>query len=134
MKKPNPEYAKANKEWLEAKAAEDGVKTLERGVLYKELQAGLGTGNQPGALSVVVCHYLGRTMDGKCFDTSLGGCPLAIRMRDLIEGWQIALKEMHVGDKWEIYLPAELGYGNISQPGIPAASALMFEIELISVQ
>ncbi len=134
MKRPNPEYVKANSEWLKAKATEPGVKSLERGVLYKELQTGPESGKQPNSLSVVVCHYLGRTMDGKCFDTSLGGCPLAIRMRDLIEGWQIALQKMHVGDKWEVYMPAELGYGNILQPGIPAASALMFEIELISVQ
>ena len=84
--------------------------------------------------NVVVCHYLGRTIDGKCFDTSLGGCPLAIRMRELIEGWIIALKQMHVGDKWEIYIPTELGYGKISQPGIPGGSTLIFEVELIGVQ
>ena len=84
--------------------------------------------------NVVICHYLGRTIDGKCFDTSLGGCPLAIRMRELIEGWVIALKQMRIGDKWEIYIPSELGYGKISQSGIPAGSTLIFEVELIGIQ
>ena len=103
-------------------------------MLYKVLQSGPESGKQPGMTNVVICHYLGRTIDGKCFDTSLGGCPLAIRMRELIEGWVIALKQMRIGDKWEIYIPSELGYGKISQPGIPAGSTLIFEVELIGIQ
>ena len=46
----------------------------------------------------------------------------------------IALQQMRVGDKWEIYIPSELGYGSFSQPGIPANSTLIFEIELLGVQ
>ena len=134
MKQNKQEYFKKNAEWLEAKSKEDGVNALEKGVLYKVLQSGPESGRQPGMTNVVICHYLGRTIDGKCFDTSLGGCPLAIRMRELIEGWVIALKQMRIGDKWEIYIPSELGYGKISQPGIPAGSTLIFEVELIGIQ
>ncbi len=128
------EYARSNKEWLAGKAKEDGVTQLAKGVCYKVLQSGSEGGKQPTPSSVVSCHYLGRTIDGKCFDTSLGGYPLAIRLRDLIEGWVIALQQMRVGDKWEIYIPSELGYGSLSQPGIPANSTLIFEIELLGVQ
>lgn len=128
------EYARANKEWLAEKAKEEGVIQLPKGVCYKVLQSGSESGKQPTPSSVVSCHYLGRTIDGKCFDTSLGGYPLAIRLRDLIEGWVIALQQMRVGDKWEIYIPSELGYGSFSQPGIPANSTLIFEIELLGVQ
>lgn len=128
------EYARSNKEWLAGKAKEDGVTRLAKGVCYKVLQSGPEGGKQPTPSSVVSCHYLGRTIDGKCFDTSLGGYPLAIRLRDLIEGWVIALQQMRVGDKWEIYIPSELGYGSFSQPGIPANSTLIFEIELLGVQ
>lgn len=128
------EYARSNKEWLAAKAKEDGVTQLAKGVCYKVLQSGPEGGKQPTPNSVVSCHYLGRTIDGKCFDTSHGGYPLAIRLRDLIEGWIIALQQMRVGDKWEIYIPSELGYGSFSQPGIPANSTLIFEIELLGVQ
>ena len=128
------EYARSNKEWLAGKAKEDGVTQLAKGGCYKVLQSGLEGGKQPTPNSVVSCHYLGRTIDGKCFDTSLGGYPLAIRLRDLIEGWVIALQQMRVGDKWEIYIPSELGYGSFSQPGIPANSTLIFEIELLGVQ
>lgn len=128
------EYARANKEWLAEKGKEEGVTRLTKGVCYKVLQSGPEGGKQPTPNSVVSCHYLGRTIDGKCFDTSLGGYPLAIRLRDLIEGWVIALQQMRVGDKWEIYIPSELGYGSFSQPGIPANSTLIFEIELLGVQ
>lgn len=128
------EYARANKEWLAEKGKEEGVTRLAKGVCYKVLQSGSEGGKQPTPSSVVSCHYLGRTIDGKCFDTSLGGYPLAIRLQDLIEGWVIALQQMRVGDKWEIYIPSELGYGSFSQPGIPANSTLIFEIELLGVQ
>ena len=128
------EYARANKEWLAEKGKEEGVTRLAKGVCYKVLQSGSEGGKQPTPSSVVSCHYLGRTIDGKCFDTSLGGYPLAFRLRDLIEGWVIALQQMRVGDKWEIYIPSELGYGSFSQPGIPANSTLIFEIELLGVQ
>ena len=57
----------------------------------------------------------------------------AFRLRDLIPGWIIALQQMHVGDKWEIYIPAEQGYGSRSVPGIPGGSTLVFEIELLGV-
>lgn len=134
MKQNKQEYFKKNAEWLEAKSKEDGVNALEKGVLYKVLQSGPELGRQPGMMNIVICHYIGRTIDGKCFGTSLGGCPLAIRMRELIEGWIIALKQMRIGDKWEIYIPSELGYGKISQPGIPAGSTLIFEVELIGIQ
>ena len=56
-----------------------------------------------------------------------------MRLRDLIQGWIIALQQMHVGDRWEIYLPTEMGYGRLSQPGIPAGSTLIFDIELLGV-
>ena len=72
-------------------------------------------------------------INGKVFDSSRGGAPLACRLRDLIEGWIVALQEMHIGDKWEVYIPAEMGYGRFSQPGIPSGSTLIFEIELIGI-
>ncbi len=70
---------------------------------------------------------------GYIFDSSYGGTPLAIRLCDLIDGWIVALQQMVVGDKWELYIPAEMGYGKFSQPGIPGGSTLIFEIELLGI-
>ena len=47
--------------------------------------------------------------------------------------WIIAMQQMCVGDKWEVYIPAEMGYGKFSQPGIPGGSTLIFEIELFGI-
>ncbi len=127
------EYAQANSDWLIEKAKEEGVKALPKGVLYKILAEGENNGMHPTTRSIVTVHYTGRTIDGKEFDSSRGGAPLAIRLCDLIEGWIIAMQQMSVGDKWEVYIPAEVGYGKFSQPGIPGNSTLIFEIELISI-
>lgn len=62
-----------------------------------------------------------------------GGTPPVFRLNELIGGWIIALQQMCVGDKWEIYLPASMGYGKFSQPGIPGGSTLIFEIELLGI-
>ena len=59
--------------------------------------------------------------------------PAAFRLSDLIEGWIIALQQMCIGDRWEVYLPAEMAYGRCAQPGIPAGSTLIFELELVSI-
>ncbi len=127
------EYAQANKEWLAEKAKEESVKALTRGVLYKVLTEGRGDGVHPTSRSIVTAHYTGRTINGKKFDSSRGGAPLAVRLCDLIEGWIVAMQQMCVGDKWEVYIPAEMGYGKFSQPGIPGGSTLVFEIELMGI-
>ena len=127
------EYQQANKDWLEAKAKEDGVKALSKGVYYKVISEGKNDGRHPTPRNVVTAHYTGWTIDGKKFDSSLVGIPMAFRLNELIEGWIIAMQQMCIGDKWEIYIPAELGYGKFSQPGIPGGSTLIFEIELFSI-
>lgn len=127
------EYVQANKEWLEAKSKEEGVKALSRGIYYKVLKEGNRSSEQPNIRSIITAHYTGKTINGKKFDSSRGRAPLACRLCDLINGWIIALQQMHIGDKWELYIPAEMGYGRFSQPGIPGGSTLIFEIELLGI-
>ena len=126
-------YKKANKEWLENISKEEGVKSLPGRVYYRVLQEGNGD-IHPSVNSVITAHYTGKTIDGKVFDSSRDSIPLAIRLRDLIAGWVIAMQQMRVGDRWEIYIPSELGYGKFSQPGIPAHSTLIFDVELLSIE
>ena len=127
------DYIQANKNWLEAKSKEEGVKALPKGIYYKVLIEGNSSSVQPTVRSIITAHYTGKTIDGKQFDSSRGGVPLACRLCDLIEGWIIAIQQMHIGDKWELYIPAEMGYGKLSQPGIPGGSTLIFEIELLGI-
>ena len=123
----------ANKEWLAKKSKEEGVLPLPKGVFYKVIASGDPQGKSPSLRSIITVHYTGCTVDGKQFDSSRGGVPLAIRLSDVIEGWVIALQRMRVGDRWEVYIPATCGYGKLSLSGIPAGSTLVFDIELIGV-
>lgn len=127
------DYTLKNREWLAAKAREPGVHPLDRGVYYKVLNRGASGGVSPNRGSVVTAHYTGKTINGKTFDSSRGDTAPAFRLRELIPGWVIALSKMHVGDRWEVYIPAEQGYGKFSQPGIPGGSTLIFDIQLLAV-
>ena len=115
------EYMQANKDWLAEKAKEKGVMPLPKGIYYKVLASGKNDGKHPTPRSIVTAHYTGWTINGKKF------------LSDLIEGWIIAMQQMCVGDKWEVYIPSEMGYGKFSQPGIPGGSTLIFEIELFGI-
>lgn len=127
------EYIEKNRRWLTDKSKEDGVRALDKNIYYKVIRQGKPDGVKPNRNSVVTVHYTGKTINGKTFDSSRSGAAPAMRLRDLIQGWIIALQQMRVGDRWEIYLPAEMGYGRFSQPGIPGGSTLIFDVELIAV-
>lgn len=127
------EYILKNREWLEAKAKEGGVLALPKGIYYKVLASGDPASRQPTPNSMVTAHYKGKTINGKQFDSSFGGHPFTCRLSDLIEGWIVAMQQMHVGDRWELYIPQEMGYGLFNQPGIPGGSTLIFEVELLGV-
>lgn len=127
------EYAAKNLAWLEEKSKEEGVKPLAKGIYYKVIKSAEKSDKHPTPRNIITAHYSGYTINGKKFDSSRGGAPLAMRLSDLIEGWIITLGHMSVGDRWEIYLPANCGYGRFSQPGIPAHSTLIFDIELLGI-
>lgn len=130
---PKQEYIDKNREWLAAKSREEGVMPIDKGIFYKVINRGAASGQLPNRNSVVVVHYTGRLINGKQFDSSRGGAPAALRLRELIPGWQIALQQMRPGDRWELYLPAEQAYGKRGVPGIPGGSTLVFDIELKNI-
>ena len=125
-------YKEQNIEFLKKKAIEAGVQKTAQGILYEILKS--GQGSKATIRSIVSVYYKGMLIDGKVFDDNTAqGYPDAFRLADLIVGWQIALTQMCVGDKWRIYVPAEVGYGAMSVAGIPKHSTLIFEIELAGI-
>ena len=60
-------YIQANKDWLEAKAREQGVRALPKGIYYKVLSEGNADGTKPTVRSIITAHYTGWTIDGKKF-------------------------------------------------------------------
>ncbi len=131
-KRPNKEYVARNVAYLESIAAEADTLTLPRGVLYKVVQRGEGV--TPDVNSIVSVHYSGELIDGREFDTSRNNSyPETFRLREVIVGWQIALRAMCVGDRWRVYIPASEGYGDRAVDNIPGGSTLIFDIELLAV-
>ncbi len=132
-KNKKEEYKEQNLQLLEETASQEGVYKLPCGVLYKVLERGTGTVS-PQLSSVVTVHYRGTLINGREFDNSWKrSCPEAFRLNQVIEGWQQALQQMHVGDKWIVYIPYTLGYGNRPSGPIPAFSTLVFEVELLGI-
>ena len=126
-------YKQKNIQFLKDLSAEESIMSLPRGIYYKVLEQGNGN-TSPTVRSIVSVHYRGTLIDGKEFDNSYKrNCPEAFRLCDVIDGWQLALQQMHVGDKWVIYIPYELGYGSKACAGIPAFSTLIFEVELLGI-
>jgi FKBP-type peptidyl-prolyl cis-trans isomerase FklB len=125
---------KAGEEFLAANKAKDGVITLPSGLQYKVLTE--GTGPKPAATDSVLCNYKGTLIDGTEFDSSYKrGQPATIPVSGVIKAWTEALQMMPVGSKWELFVPAELGYGERQAgPQIGPNSTLIFEVELLSIQ
>lgn len=127
------DYIERNRKWLQEQSQQPGVKPIDKGIFYKVIKRGDASKPSPNRGSVVTAHYTGKTINGRTFDSSRSGVAPAFRLRELIPGWIIALQQMHPGDRWEVYIPAEQAYGRMNQPGIPGGSTLIFDIELIAV-
>jgi FKBP-type peptidyl-prolyl cis-trans isomerase FklB len=118
--------------FLEANKAKEGVKVLPSGLQYKVITE--GTGNTPTADDKVKTNYRGTLIDGTEFDSSYKrNKPAEFPVKGVIKGWTEALQLMKEGGKWELYIPANLAYGERGRPGIPANSTLIFEIELLEI-
>ena len=118
-------------------------------IYYRVLQK--GTGKRLYYNSRAEVHYKGwfvatnsdlKIKAGDVFDKRLfdDGIPFKVALsKDAagnnfvypIEGWRIALQYMVEGDKWEIWIPYQLAYGELGEKGIPSYSTLAFEIELL---
>lgn len=123
--------AEKNAEYLAANAKKAGVTVTESGLQYRELTA--GTGKQPGLTSQVTVHYKGTFINGKEFDSSLGGEPITFSLTRVIAGWTEGLQMMREGGKAELVVPQDLAYGPGRQ-GIPPYQTLVFQVELLKVQ
>jgi FKBP-type peptidyl-prolyl cis-trans isomerase FklB len=120
--------------FLAANAKKDGVITTASGLQYKVLKS--GAGESPKASDQVKVDYTGTLTDGTVFDSSVQrGQPAVFPVGAVIPGWVEALQLMKVGDKWQLFIPAKLAYGDQSpSPVIPANSVLVFEVELLGIE
>ena len=131
---PQATPLEAGQAFLAENALRANVVTTESGLQYEVLAS--GDGAAPGPQDIVTTHYHGTFIDGRVFDSSVErGSPSAFPVDRVIRGWQEGLQLMKVGDKWKLYLPPDLAYGEEgTTSGIGPNETLIFEVELLDVQ
>lgn len=126
----------ASAEFLSENATKEGVVALDSGLQYLVLESGPAGGVSPGLNDSVLAHYHGTLTDGSVFDSSVDrGEPAQFGLSQVIAGWTEALQLMKVGDKWRLFIPPTMAYGEASPtPAIPPNSALIFDVELLEIR
>lgn len=134
-KKISAEKAKGTA-FLEQNKKKKGVVVLENGLQYEVLQAGDANGMKPRAVDTVKVDYVGTTIDGTEFDSSIKrGEPTEFPLNGVIRGWTEILQLMPKGSKWKVYIPSDLAYGDRGAGGhIPGGAVLIFEITLHDIK
>jgi FKBP-type peptidyl-prolyl cis-trans isomerase FklB len=137
----------AGKKFLEENGKLANVVTLPSGLQYKVLKEGTGE-DHPTVDSSCECHYAGTTpsltpdaiekdnKDWNEFDSSYKrGSPTSFAPNQVIKGWTEAMQLMVEGDKWEMYIPSELGYGDGgSGAKIKGGDVLIFQMEILKIK
>jgi FKBP-type peptidyl-prolyl cis-trans isomerase FklB len=121
------------KKFLAENKAKEGVKTTASGLQYKVLKE--GTGPSPKATETVKVNYRGTTLDGTEFDSSFKrGQPASFPVNRVIKGWTEGLQLMKVGSKYQLFVPADLAYGERGAGSdIGPNATLIFEVELLGI-
>jgi len=124
----------AGKKFLAENKKKKGVVTTKSGLQYKIIKSGSG-GKSPKATETVTTHYRGTLIDGTEFDSSYARKkPTSFPVNGVIKGWTEALQLMKPGDKWKLFIPSDLAYGDRGRPPkIGPAETLIFDIELIKI-
>jgi FKBP-type peptidyl-prolyl cis-trans isomerase FklB len=132
--------AEDGKKFLAANAKKPGIKSTKTGLQYEIIRS--GNGPTPTKADTVTTHYKGQLIDGEIFDGSYRGKaptpadePISFPVGGVIAGWTEALQLMKVGDKWRLFIPSELAYGERGAGAdIGPGATLIFEIELIAIK
>jgi FKBP-type peptidyl-prolyl cis-trans isomerase len=115
------------------------VVELPSGLRYEIVKPGEGAFPKP--TETVKVHYTGALVNGTVFDSSLqprqpGAAvePVEFPLNGVIPGWTEGIQKINKGGKIKLYVPPHLGYGDEGRPGIPPASTLVFDVELLDIK
>jgi FKBP-type peptidyl-prolyl cis-trans isomerase FklB len=126
------ENLKASADFLAANAKKNGVVSLPSGVQYRIIDEGEGA--RPGMESTVKVHYRGSKVNGLEFDSSFArGTPEEFVVNAVLKGWQDVLPLMKTGATWQVFVPAELGFGARGNPPVGPNEALIFDLKLVEI-
>jgi FKBP-type peptidyl-prolyl cis-trans isomerase FklB len=130
----NEKQKAENQKFLDENKSKEGVITLPSGLQYKVVTE--GTGEKPSsAEDTVKVNYIGKTIDGKEFDSNTDkNNPATFALNRVIAGWTEGMQLMSAGSKYIFYIPYDLGYGERGAgQDIAPYSTLIFEVDLLGV-
>jgi FKBP-type peptidyl-prolyl cis-trans isomerase FklB len=129
--------AQAGVDFLAQNAQQPGVTTTDSGLQYQVVTEAADAGAaSPKETDTVSVHYTGTLIDGTVFDSSVErNEPATFPLNGVIPGWTEGLQLMKVGSKYRFFVPSSLAYGEQGAPPvIPPNSALIFDVELLSIE
>lgn len=123
----------AGQAFLAANAGKADVVVLPSGLQYRVLAK--GDGQRPGPDASVRVHYRGTLLDGTVFDSSVErGEPAEFALSGVIPGFREAISNMRVGDRWQVFIPSALAYGEHGAGSdIGPNETLVFELQLLDI-
>ena len=142
--KNNPLDWKVIRSYKLSPTLDNSLSKVDENIYCKILEKGTGS-ISPIFSDMVSVHYRGRLIplyDGSefVFDQSFQGSlnsdvalPVQYAVSTVVTGWTTALQQMKVGDRWEVYIPSDLAYGEYGQSSIPRYSTLIFDITLVDI-
>ena len=121
----------ANLKYLEDNKLKKGVITRPSGLQFRIIQNGYG--KRPQSTDTVKVYYTGKLINGVVFDGTSPGLPASMKLNSVIPGWIEALQLMREGDRWQLVIPPNLGYGvrGAGNGAIPPNQTLIFDIRLV---
>jgi FKBP-type peptidyl-prolyl cis-trans isomerase len=131
----DPPDLTANQAYLAANGKKPGVITRPSGLEYRVIRSGL-TGRRPTLADTVRLAFTGKLIDGKQFDGSATGFPATLPLSSIsLRGLSEALQMMREGDRWELVVPANLGFGTrgTGEGTVPPNQTLVFDVTLVQV-
>eukprot|EP00747_Dinoflagellata_sp_TGD_P167607 gnl/TRDRNA2_/TRDRNA2_192293_c0_seq1.p1 gnl/TRDRNA2_/TRDRNA2_192293_c0~~gnl/TRDRNA2_/TRDRNA2_192293_c0_seq1.p1 ORF type:complete len:332 (+),score=77.04 gnl/TRDRNA2_/TRDRNA2_192293_c0_seq1:88-996(+) len=126
------------KNFMNAKKEQAGkdktMHVLPSGMVYKVLKSGEDL-YHPGPGETVLVEYEGKILDGRVFASSeMDGKPYKTTPFQSTKGWEEALQLMVPGDRWELYLPSELHYGDKGHGHVTPGMAVIYWLELVKIE
>ena len=133
-KESGAKNAAEGEKFLAENKGKEGVKTTASGLQYKVIKE--GTGPTPKETDTVETHYRGTLLNGTEFDSSYArNEPATFPVNRVIKGWTEALQMMKVGSKYQLFIPANLAYGERGAgQEIGPNSTLVFDVELLGIK
>lgn len=131
----DPPDLAANQAYLAAYAKKPGVIVRPSGLEYRVIRSGM-IGRRPALGDTVRLTFTGKLIDGKVFDGSAPGFPATLPLTSIsLRGLSEALQMMREGDRWELVVPANQGFGTRGTPDgqVPPNQTLVFDVTLSQV-